>query len=186
MTILRTVVPALVLMLAMCGVAAAQPVAESASVAVPASEPPRLMFEGAGGWTGFADDSVIHHSLIGLAARYSLTRRISVGPELQHMVGPGFDRDTLLTGNIVVDLLAPTPTRPRPTTPYLVVGGGLLRHTARYRSSVASRPFTRTYGAATLGVGLRGWVSRRVFVGADARLGLAPHLRLAGLVGVAF
>ena len=157
-----------------------------AQVAPPATDAPRVMVEGAGGWTGFADDSVIHHTLLGVAARYYLTRRISIGPELQHMVGPGSDRDTLLTGNIVVDLLAPTATRPRRTTPYVVVGGGLLRHTARYTSSVASRPFTTTVGVLTAGLGVRGWVSQRVFAGADARVGWAPHLRLAGLVGVAF
>lgn len=166
------------------GLIAAAPAA--AQVAPPETDAPRVMVEGAGGWTGFADDSVIHHTLLGVAARYYLTRRISVGPELQHMVGPGSDRDTLLTGNIVVDLLAPTARRPRRTTPYLVVGGGLLRHTSRYRPSAALRPFTSTEGAATLGVGLRGWVSRRVFLGADARIGWEPHLRLAGLVGVGF
>ena len=154
----------------------------AAQVAPPATDAPRVMVEGAGGWTGFADDSVIHHTLLGVAARYYLTRRISVGPELQHMVGPDSDRDTLLTGNIVVDLLAPTATRPRRTTPYVIVGGGLFRHTSRF----ASGSFTATEGAATLGVGVRGWVSRRVFVGADARLGWEPHLRLAGVVGVGF
>ena len=177
MDISRLAGPALAVLLI-----AAAPVAAQVAPAAAGPARPRAVVEGAVGWSGFADESVVHHKLVGLAARYYLTRRISVGPELQHMVGPGSDRDTLLTGNIVVDLLAPTATRPRRTTPYVIVGGGLFRHTSRF----ASRSFTATEGAATLGVGVRGWVSRRVFVGADARLGWEPHLRLAGVVGVGF
>jgi len=155
----------------------------AAQVAPPNAEPerPRAVVEGAAGWSGFADESVVHHTLLGVAARYYLTRRVSVGPELQHMVGPGSDRDTLLTGNIVVDLLAPTATRPRRTTPYLLLGGGLFRHSQDFGRAVSS-----TEGAVTAGLGVRGWVSPRVFVGGDARIGWEPHLRLAGLVGVAF
>ena len=167
------------------GLIAAAPAA--AQVAPPATDIPRVVVEGAGGWTGFADDSVIHHTLLGVAARYYLTRRISVGPELQHMVGPGSDCDTLLTGNIVVDLLAPTADASPPH--HALPGRGrrpVEAHVALHGQPVRCARSLSTEGAATLGVGLRGWVSRRVFVGADARIGWEPHLRLAGLVGVGF
>ena len=81
----------------------------------------------------------------------------------------------------MVDILAPTADRPRRTTPFVVLGGGLFRHSQRFVTETVSS----TEGAFTVGVGMRGWVSDRVFVAADARLGWEPHLRVAALVGVA-
>lgn len=145
-----------------------------------APERPRVVVEGALGWAGFGDEGILHHTLAGAGARVSLTRRISVGPEVQYMSGPGNDRDLVLTGNVVVDLLAPTAAKPRRTTPYVVVGGGLFRHSNNY----GGRPFSATEGAFTAGIGARTWVTERVFAAADARLGWEPHLRVAATLGV--
>jgi hypothetical protein len=185
MRTLNTVMPALVLTLTVGGAAAAQPAAAPAPVAAPAPSAapaaPRTMLEGAAGWAGFGDEGIIHHTLIGAAWRGYVSRRISLGPEVQFMSGPGSDRDLILTGNVMVDLLARTADRPRPTTPYVVLGGGLFRHTQRFPTGTS----TSTEGAFTAGVGLRTWVNERVYVAADARLGWEPHLRVAALVGVA-
>ena len=97
------------------------------------------------------------------------------------MVGPGDDRDLILTGNVMFDVLAPTATGPRRVTPFLVAGGGLFRHSDRFRSGT----YSYTAGAFTLGLGLRAWTTKRTFVAVDARLGWAPHLRIAATVGVA-
>jgi hypothetical protein len=147
------------------------------------SAPPRPapVVEGSVGWAGFGDEGIVHHALLGAGARYYVSRRISIGPELQYMIGPDSDRDLILTGNLVVDVLAPTADRPRRTTPYVVVGGGLFRHSDRFQSGT----FTSTEGAFTAGVGVRGWTSDRVFLALDARLGWEPHLRVAGTVGIA-
>ena len=142
---------------------------------------PAPVVEGSLGWAGFGDEGIVHHTLLGAGARYYLSRRFSIGPELQYMVGPDSDRDLILTGNVVVDVLAPTADRPRRTTPYLVAGGGLFRHSDRF----GSETFSSTEGAFTAGVGIRGWTSDRVFLAIDARLGWEPHLRLAGTVGIA-
>jgi hypothetical protein len=142
---------------------------------------PAPVVEGSLGWAGFGDEGIIHHTLLGAGARYYLSRRFSIGPELQYMIGPDSDRDLVLTGNVVFDVLAPTADRPRRTTPYLVAGGGLFRHSDRFGND----RFSSTEGAFTAGVGVRGWVSDRVFLALDARLGWEPHLRLAGTVGLA-
>jgi hypothetical protein len=142
---------------------------------------PRFVADGALGWAGFGDEGIIHHTLIGAAWRGYVTRRISLGPEVQFMSGPGTDRDLILTGNVMVDLLAPTASRPRRTTPFVVLGGGLFRHSQRFLTGT----FTSTEGAFTLGAGARTWVNERIYVAADARLGWEPHLRVAALVGVA-
>jgi hypothetical protein len=142
---------------------------------------PAPVVEGSVGWAGFGDEGIVHHTLFGAGARYYLSRRFSIGPELQYLVGPDSDRDLILTGNVVIDVLAPTADRRRRTTPYLVAGGGLFRHSDRFGSDT----FSSTEGAFTAGVGIRGWTSDRVFLAVDARLGWEPHLRLAGSVGIA-
>jgi hypothetical protein len=144
-----------------------------------ASVRPAPVLEGAVGWAGFGDEGVIHHSLLGVGYRHYVSRRISLGPELQFMSGPGSDRDLILTGNLGFDLLGPTVDRPRRTTPYVVAGGGLFRHSNRF----GAETFSSTEGAFTAGVGLRSWIGERVFVGADARVGWELHLRLAAVVG---
>lgn len=148
----------------------------------PANAPPtrpRVVAEGALGWAGFGDEGIIHHALAGGGVRVSLTPRISVGPEVQYMSGPGSDRDLVLTGNVVVDVLASTAVKPRRTTPYVVVGGGLFRHSDDFNG----RTFSSTEGGFTAGIGVRTWLHERVFAAADARLGWEPHFRLAGTLG---
>lgn len=142
---------------------------------------PAPVVEGSVGWAGFGDEDIVHHTLMGAGARVYVSPRFSLGPELQYMVGPGSDRDLILTGNVVFDLLAPTPARPRRTTPYLVVGGGLFRHSDRFLTGT----FSTTEGAFTAGVGVRTWLSDRVFAAVDGRVGWEPHLRLAASIGVA-
>lgn len=142
---------------------------------------PAPVVEASLGWAGFGDEGIVHHTLLGAGARYYVSRRVSIGPELQYMIGPGSDRDLVLTGNLVVDVLAPTADRPRRTTPYAVIGGGLFRHSDRFQSGT----FSSTEGAFTAGIGVRGWTSDRVVLAVDARLGWEAHLRLAGSVGIA-
>ena len=142
---------------------------------------PAPVVEGSLGWAGFGDEGIVHHTLLGAGARFYVSRRFSLGPELQFMMGPDSDSDLVVTGNVVFDVLGPTASRPRRTTPYLVVGGGLFRHSGRALSGT----FASTEGAFTAGIGLRTWLGDRVFAAVDGRLGWEPHLRLAGTVGVA-
>lgn len=135
---------------------------------------PAPVVEGSLGWAGFGDEGIVHHTLLGAGVRYYVSRRVSSGPELQYMRGPDSDRDFIATGNLVVDLLAPTAYRRHRTTPYVIVGGGLFHHSDRFLTGT----FTSTEGAFTAGVGVRGWTADRVFLAVDARLGWEAHLRL--------
>lgn len=162
---MSTPIRALTLLLSLAGVTPA--LAQSDAPARPLA-----VLEGSAGWAGFIDESIIHHAQVGAAARVYLSPRISLGPELQYMAGPRSDRDVMLTGNVMVDVLAPRPDRPRRATPFVVVGAGLFRHSDRD---------IRTYNqfTALLGVGVRAWLDDRVFLAGDARL-----LRLSATVGV--
>ena len=111
------------------------------AVALRRRQPPRPapVVELSAGWAGFGDEGLIHHGLVGAGARFYLSRRFSLGPELVYMAGPDQDSDLMLTGNLWVDLLAPTPAKPRRTTPFLVVGGGWFRHSDGFADAPSHR-----------------------------------------------
>jgi Outer membrane protein beta-barrel domain len=138
---------------------------------------PAPAVEFTGGYAGFADEGTIDHGMVAAAVRYHLTPRISVGPEIQYMIGPDSDRDLILTGNLTFDVLPPG----RKVTPFLVAGGGLFRHS----NDFGGRSFSATEGAFTGGGGVRAWVSDRVYVASEFRVGWELHYRISGTVGVA-
>jgi hypothetical protein len=114
-------------------------------IPTPASaQGPAFAIEGGGGYTGFADDGIVGHSLIAAAARIYLLPRVSIGPEFQYLAGERDHRDLMLTGNLYVDLSERGPGRP--VVPYLVVGGGLFQTrdnfsaTRSRRAKAGSRP----------------------------------------------
>lgn len=41
-----------------------------------------------GGWAGFVDNATIDHAVLGVAVRWRVSRRISVGPEVVYMLIP--------------------------------------------------------------------------------------------------
>ena len=145
--------------------------------AQPADRRPAPAAEFTLGYAGFVDEGMINHTVVGGALRFPLSPRVSVGPEVQYMIGPGSDRDFILTGNITFDLLPPNSR----VTPFLVAGGGLFRHSDKF----ASGTFASSEGAFTAGGGVRSWVSDRVYVAADFRGGWELHYRVAGTVGIA-
>jgi hypothetical protein len=155
------------------------PVTPAAGQDAPAD--PRAAIDVVGGYAGFLDESMIGHTVVGATVRYQLTRRISLGPELVYMVGPGADRDLFLTGNLVVDFLPrPAGARAGRMNPYAVVGGGLMRFSNRF----GNQPFANVEGAWTAGGGARLWMSDRAYAMAEYRVGWEPHVRILGGVGV--
>lgn len=132
------------------------------------------------GYAGFVDDATIDHAIVGAAARVYLTRRMAVGPEFVYMRGPREDRDLYLTGNLTFDVLPPSSGVPRRVTPFLVAGGGFFQHSDRFGAS----DFTSYEGAFTAGGGVRGWISRRVYILADVRFGWELHARVNGGIGI--
>jgi hypothetical protein len=132
------------------------------------------------GWVGFADDGIVSEWPIAMAARWYLTPRISIGPEVT-FIAAGSHSHQIVTGNLTVDVLAPRNGAPR-ITPFILVGGGLFRT----REGFANRPpFSATEGAFTVGGGVRVPLNDRIGAGIDARLGWEPHLRVTGFISVA-
>jgi hypothetical protein len=97
-----------------------------------------------------------------------------------YMWGPNWDRDLYLTGNLTFDVLSPRSGRPRPVSPFLVVGGGVFQHSDRFGST----DFTSYEGAFTAGGGVRGWITDRVYAFADGRVGWELHARMNAGIGI--
>jgi hypothetical protein len=103
-----------------------------------AQDRPGPAAELAAGWVGFADDGIVSESLVGGAARWSLLRRVSVGPELAYIHGANHSH-LVVTGNVTWDVRAPTNRRPHRVTPFLVAGGGVPRALLRWHLHVKRR-----------------------------------------------
>lgn len=131
------------------------------------------------GWAGFADEALIDHAVFGGSARLPLTPRVSVGPELVYMRGPGTDRDLFVTGNLTFDMI-PRGSARRAVSPFFVIGAGLMRHQTRFGPT----GFSHTGGAVTGGGGARFRLSDQVYALGEIRGGWEPHLRLTGGIGV--
>jgi len=164
------ILPLLVLLIA--APATAQPTSGSG---------PMTAIDAIGGYAGFVDESLVDHAVFGASGRVHLSPRISIGPEVVYMRGPGFDRDLFVTGNLTFDfLVAPSDARRGTVNPFLVAGGGLMRHSNRFGSNT----FTSSEGAVTGGGGVRAWITDRVYALGEFRLGWEPHYRVTGGVGI--
>ena len=144
-----------------------------------AQEQPRLVVEVEAGWLGFADDGIVSESMVGGTARWYVSRRISLGPEVIYADGRNHSH-LIVTGNVTYDLLAPNDRRSRRITPFVVAGGGLFQT----RETRFNGDFTSTEGAFTAGGGVRALAGDRVTIGLDTRVGWELHLRVNGFVGL--
>lgn len=144
-----------------------------------AQQRPAPVAEFAAGHLLFADDGVVREPFFGGAARFYLTSRVSVGPEVAFILADGHSH-FMLTGNLTYDLLTPLNGQPRRVTPFLVAGGGLFQT----RASSFNGSSVHNEGAFTAGGGVRARIGENVTAGVEARLGWELHLRLNALVGV--
>lgn len=148
---------------------------------IPPAGQPHTALDIVAGYAGFLDDSLIGHAVVGGGVRFRLGRILSVGPEAVYVSGPGGDRDLFLTGNATFDFRVPESGPLAGTiSPYLVAGGGLMVHRSRFPEVSGSE------GALTGGVGVRVWITDRVYALGEYRAGWEPHIRANGGIGVAW
>jgi len=143
--------------------------------ALVSAQSPPLQVEGALGKAWFADDGAIEHTIGSGSVRWALTPRLSIGPELSYMVGPGHDRDLTLTGNVHYAF------RKSGIAPFIVGGAGFFSHSDVFISG----RYSSTEGGFTAGGGVRFPVGGGWYVAPEARVGWEPHTRLQVTVGYA-
>ena len=125
-------------------------------------------------WVGFADDGVVSETLVGGAARWHLTPRVSIGPELVYIQGDNHSH-FVATGNLTFDFNPDGAVQP-----FILVGGGMFQtHETFFDDAVTS-----TEGAFTAGGGVRGRITDRLSVGVDLRLGWETHIRAGGIISI--
>lgn len=145
--------------------------------------PPKVEVKATFGAAGFGDELDAPHVVAGGSVRFYLTRRFSVEPELLYMRNGKEDQDYLFTPNVAFDLSDPT----KRVVPYVAGGVGVFHHRGRFLGNDFNTGQPRVFDtssttwAATGGGGVKIFLSDRLFVAPDARLGVVggsePTLR---------
>ena len=128
------------------------------------------------GHADFLDDGRIGHTSFGVGAEWVVVPRLTLGPEVLYMVGPGDDRDTFVLGVARIGIL-PFTSR---VVPFFTIGAGLISHSDRY----GSQSYRSTEGAWIGGGGVRINASSRIFIAPELTIGWEPHIRASVSVGI--
>ena len=135
----------------------------------------RSEVRGTFGHAAFIDESYLNHFVVGGSARFYLTRRLSVEPELLYMRESRRDQDWVLVPNVAFDFRRPDAR----VVPYVIGGAGLLRNKQTFGNwSYAANSWT--VGG---GFGAKIFLTERLFVSPEVRIGTEPIFRLTGSIG---
>ena len=140
------------------------------------AQPGVIDLKGSIGLTSFVDEDAEQHLHTGGAARFYVTRRFSIEPELQYLRQSSSHDDLAVVGNANWDF------RTGRVTPYVSGGIGFMR--SRFRM------FTPTFFSnevfLQIGGGAKIYLNDTWFVSPEARIGWEPHVRLSIGVGYTF
>jgi hypothetical protein len=136
-----------------------------------------LLIEGGGGAGQFTESVGLDHAAVSGGARWYLTPRLSVGPEVVYMRESSNHHDLLASCNVVFELVASG------VTPYVLGGLGIFRSTEVFVAESFRETFTSTEGSVTGGLGVRIPFARGWHVAPEVRAAWEPHIRLQVLAG---
>jgi hypothetical protein len=131
------------------------------------------------GGASFGDPS-IPHGIVGGALRVYLTRRFSVEPELLYMRHDRHDEDYFVQVNAAYDFIDPR----KRFVPYGIVGAGNFRNRSDFGGDGIDTSF-RTW-TASVGGGVKVFLTKRLFVAPEVRVGREPDARGTVSVGYVF
>lgn len=137
-----------------------------AAAAAPAfaSQPIQARFTA--GMTSFVEDyQADNHATVGGSVQFYFARRWSVEPEYLYMRTGDNHHDHVFWGNVAFDIRS----RDHKFVPYWFAAPGVVRNTRTF----GPLSFTSTEGAFSTGFGSRFFVSDRVFLAPQIRLGVA-------------
>lgn len=152
---------------------------------VQAQDRTRPIVEAVVGTSGFIDESWDHFPTTGVSARWFVTPRFAIGPEITIQRGRNEASNLTVTGNVSFDLIQEGPGRR--IVPYVVAGGGYLRQRTLVGSGPGSntlQPFVSAEGTLSGGFGARIAAGPSFFVAPEFRLGWEPEMRFAMMIGV--
>jgi hypothetical protein len=142
-----------------------------------------------GGASGFtSDDKRILHGVAGGSFRIYVTRRVSIEPEFLYMTNNPNDRDYLAQVSAAYDFGDSS----KRFVPYVVAGAGVLRHRSQFFGvdfdTRQPRVFDTSYTslAVSAGGGVKMFLTKRLFIAPEGRVGYQPSLRGTISVGYVF
>jgi hypothetical protein len=151
--------------------------------------PPKAEIKLTAGASGFtSDDGRIPHGVAGGSFRVYVTRRVSIEPEFLYMRNSPNDEDYLIQPSVAYDLTDPTDR----VVPYLIAGVGVLHHRGRFfgvdfdtrQPRVFDSSYTALAGSA--GAGVKLFLTKRLFIAPEGRVGHQPSLRGTISIGYVF
>ena len=129
------------------------------------------------GGTSYADEGAVNHFTTGAGVRFYISKHWSIEPEYLYSRTGNRHHDQLLWGNFTFDFR----DRDEKTVPYWFASPGLVRNTDKFGPAA----FSSTEGAFGTGAGARLFLSDRVFVAPQFRVGIANGLfgEITGSIG---
>jgi len=137
-----------------------------------------MELRGTVGYSNFLDEGPLHHLVTGGSARFYVTNRLAVEPEFLFMYRSRQDMDFHLIQNVVFDFTK----RESRFQPYAIGGVGLQRH----RELTETGYYWSNSWTGSAGIGTKIFLSDRLYVAPEFRLGLEPIVRITGSVGYVF
>ncbi len=134
----------------------------------------------------FGED--LEHKVVGVAMRAYVTKRLSIEPEYLYMRRSEDDQDHYVQANVAYDFTDPT----KRAVVYGIAGAGVLSNKGRvFRSDfVTGAPrvdeISFTTWTASAGAGVKIFLTNRLFVSPEVRLGREPTVRATINVGYVF
>jgi len=127
---------------------------------------------------GVVFEPELDHTAVGGAVRVYVTKRLSIEPEFLYMRNGADDQDYIVQPNVAFDITDPT----KRFVAYAIGGAGVLHH--KGRSSGFDRSVTTW--TASAGGGVKIFLTNRLFVSPEFRLGSEPTVRATVNVGYVF
>ena len=148
--------------------------------------PPKVEAKVIAGAANFGED--LPHGFVGGAVRFYVTKRLSIEPEYLYLRHSKDDQDQLFQPNVAYDFSDPR----KRFVVYGIAGVGVLRHKGRFLGNdfVTGAPVlfdtSFTTWTASVGGGVKIFLTDRFFVAPEVRVGREPSVRGTINVGYVF
>ena len=130
------------------------------------------------GYSNFLDEDPLHHLVTGGSARFYVTNRVAIEPEFLFMYRSRQDIDFQVIPNVVFEFTK----RESRFQPYAIGGVGLQRH----RGLTGIGTYWSNSWTGSAGIGTKIFLSDRLYVAPEFRLGLEPIVRITASIGYVF
>ena len=137
-----------------------------------------MELRGTAGYSNFLDEGPLHHLVAGGSARFYVTNRVAVEPEFLFMYRSSRDIDFHIVPNVVFEFTR----RESRFQPYAIGGVGLQCH----RELTGTGYYWSSSWTGSAGIGTKIFLSDRLYVAPEFRLGSEPIVRITGSVGYVF